>query len=99
VSTDDNAFSQFFHDGCTGNPHMNEGWAAVSALLAERSHTVDELIAATGLHRRMVKGFTYWGTRLGYVRNVTSPRRTEHTPDLTLVRNVRAYRLTDKETS
>lgn len=95
----DNAFSQFFQNDCTANPHMTEGWAAVRALLSERAHTVDELIAATGLHRRMVKGFVYWGRKAGRVRAVDTPRREEVTPDLTLVRNVRAYRLAQQDTT
>ncbi len=100
MSADDNAYARFFADpgSSTANPHMTAGWETVSALLAERAMSVDELIAATGLHRRMVKGFTYWGRRAGYVREVFSPRREEHTPDLTLVRNVRAFRLTDQPT-
>jgi hypothetical protein len=97
MSTDDNGYSQFFADpdGNVGNAHIAAAWAKVRPLLAVRGYTVDELIAAAGLHRRMVKGLLYYARTAGYVRQVSSPRETEHTPDLTLVRNVRAYRLTD----
>lgn len=95
MSTDDNGFQRYFEDPTSaGNAHIAAAWAKVRALLAQHSHTVDELIAATGLHRRMVKGLIYYGRTAGYVQEVTSPRKFEHTPDLTLVRNVRAYRLT-----
>lgn len=99
MSADDNPFARFFAGSGTANPHMTEGWAAVSALLAQQAMTVDELIEVTGLHRRMVKGFTYWGSRAGYVRSVGIPRREEVTPDLTLVRTVRAYRLAQQDTT
>ena len=95
-----NPFALLFAQGsAASHPSLAAAWERVSALLTEKPCTIDGLIKTTGLKRRTVKGLIYHGRKAGLVCEVDTPSREEVTPDLTLFRTVRAYRLADVKPS
>lgn len=99
AGTDDqNPFIQVTaNDGDDRWPDLSEAWADVLALLNERTYTMAELITATGIPRRTVKGLLYHGRRAGRVSRGNATRREEVAPDLWTVFTVQGFRATGQE--
>ncbi|GAA2903858.1 hypothetical protein [Microbacterium esteraromaticum] len=73
-------------------PELSAVWAEIRALLNDGTHTVDDLVDTTGFTRATVRALLYYGRKRRKVRMVEVRRQVEVSPDLFMVRTVRAYR-------
>lgn len=95
MNDDQNPFVQVTaNDGDDRWPDLSEAWADLLALLNEGTYTMAEIIAATGIPRRTVKGLLYHGRRAGKVWRGNAQRREEIAPDLWTVYTVQGFRAT-----
>lgn len=75
-------------------PDLTEAWNDLWALLAEGTHTREELMAATGIKPRTVKGLIYHGRRAGKLQALDVRREVEVSPGVWVLRTVRGFRAT-----
>lgn len=95
---DQNPFTQVIaNDGDDRWPDLTDDWFDLLALLTEETYTMAELIAATGIPRRTVKGLLYHGRRAGCVWRGNATRREEIAPDLWTVFTVHGFRSVAEE--
>lgn len=95
MNDDQNPFVQVTaNDGDDRWPDLSEAWADLLALLSEGTYTMAEIVVATGLTRRTVKGLLYHGRKAGRVWRGNAQRREEIVPDLWTVYMVQGFRAT-----
>ncbi|WP_454118693.1 hypothetical protein [Microbacterium lacticum] len=80
------------NDGDERVPELSAIWAEIRALLNDGTHTVDDLVDATGSHRSIVRALLYYGRKYREVRMVEVQRSVEVARDLFMSRPVRAFR-------
>lgn len=73
-------------------PELSAVWAEIRALLNDGTHTADDLVDTTGFTRATVRALLYYGRKHRKVGMVEVRRQVEVSPDLFMVRTVRAYR-------
>lgn len=79
------------HSGDERLPELSAIWKEIRGLLDGGTHTVDDLVDTTGFTRATVRALLYYGRKYRKVRMVEVRRQVEVSPDLFMVRTVRAY--------